>query len=147
MPKPEKRSIVFKDALGGDASAITPDHPQAVAAADPVEPVEVVKPAARVEPAAAPAHSDRDADSVFFKVPVLILERTALTPSEKMILVSLCYYADETGLAAPPSKRMLGMVSGITEYWARETLKGLEAKGYIKTVDESRRRCKYQLMF
>lgn len=148
MPKPEKRSTMFKDALGGDTSAITPNRPQAVAAADPVEPVEVVRPAARVEPAAAPSPAKFEGlnDLAFFRVPAVILGRLVLTTTEKMVLIGLCHFADDTGLSSPPSLRILAMCCGITEYWMRETLKGLEARGVIKTADDARRGRKYQLM-
>ena len=48
MPKPEKRSIVFKDALGGDTSEIVPNRPQGFTAADPIVPAASVEPAAVV---------------------------------------------------------------------------------------------------
>ena len=108
MPKPEKRSIVFKDALGGDTSEITPHRPQGITVADP--------------------------------------DDVRLKSAEKMILIALCRYADDSGLSAPPSHRIISQCCGMTEYWARETLKALEARGYIKTVDDARRARKYQLL-
>lgn len=145
MPKPEKRSTMFKDALGGDTSAITPNRPQA-AAAD--KPAEAIKPAARPEPAAAPspARPENVTGSAFFRVPAIVLERVVLNTTEKMVLISLCYFADDAGLSSPPSLRILSLSCGCTEYWTRETLKGLEARGVIKTADDARRGRKYQLL-
>ncbi len=144
MPKPEKRSIVFKDALGGDTSEITPHRPQGITVADPVAP------AASVEPVESftfsPALIDQLAGPDCFRVPVAILDDVRLKSTEKMILIALCRYAGDSGLSAPPSHRIISQCCGMTEYWARETLKALEARGYIKTVDDARRARKYQLL-
>lgn len=150
MPKPEKRSIVFKDALGGDTSEITPHRPQGITAADHAVAADSVESTGideQIEVVLSPAVIEQLNGTDCFRVPVAILDDLRLKSAEKLILVTLCRYADAAGLSSPPSQRVISQCCGMTEYWARETLKALEERGYIKTTaDSTFKHRRYQIM-
>lgn len=148
-PKKSQRALALKSALGGDASNVKPpakglieDHQldvvEVIAAADPVEsvdkkPVEGVEPSARRELDPAADHAAGGS----FSVPVWVLDDSRLSTADKIVLACLCRFADDRGIVGAPSQKVMSHCCGLTEFWTRKTLQGLESRGYIKTLSNS----------
>lgn len=150
-PKKSQRALALKSALGGDASNVKPpakelieDHQldvvEVIAAADPVEPVDkktssmssrqhVVK--SLPLPIIPPGSS--------FPVPVWVLDDSRLSTADKIVLACLCRFIvdDDRGIVDAPSQKIMSHCCGLTEFWTRKTLQGLESRGYIKTLSNS----------
>ncbi len=139
-PKSSQRAISIKSALGGDATAAVP-----VPAVEPVVSVSEVAASSPAPKERAAAPVIRMAAGDVFRVPCWVLDDTSLSSAEKLVLVCLASTADDSGISAAPSQRVISQRCGFTEFWVRETLKGLEQRGYIKTTaDSTFKRRRYQ---
>lgn len=94
------------------------------------------------------AFSVTDAAGGFSRVPVAILDDSALSSIGKIVMVALYRYSDENGVSTPPSKGLLSSLCGITDRWLYLTLKDLEKRGYIAGIKGDGKRIKrYQLKY
>lgn len=83
-----------------------------------------------------------------FRVPANVLDDSALTSIQKIIMIALYRFADENGVSTPPSKGLLAALCGITDRWLYVSLKELEMLGYIQGVRNKFNRVKrYQLKY
>lgn len=96
----------------------------------------------------AAAFSVTDAAGGFSRVPVAILDDSALSSIGKLVMIALYRYGDENGVSTPPSKGLLSSLCGITDRWLYLTLKDLEKRGYIAGIKGDGKRIKqYQLKY
>ena len=94
------------------------------------------------------AFSVTDAAGGFSRVPVAILDDSALGSIGKLVMIALYRYSDENGVSTPPSKGLLSSLCGITDRWLYLTLKDLEKRGYIAGIKGDGKRIKrYQLKY
>lgn len=148
MKKPGKS---FSSEMGGNSAAAVraaeAAAPEVSAAAAP--PAKEEKPARAAAPAPVPSPFRRLPAPVpivgdSFAVPDMILIDYTLKAIEKLVLISLYRFADPSGLSAPPSQSVLARLCSTTDFWIRETLKGLEKRGYIRAIEKGRKK-EYQI--
>jgi len=75
-----------------------------------------------------------------------LIRHRELSTTEKVILFSLLSYLNVEQQRAWPSITTIAECAGVSEFWAREQLKALETKGYIKTEKRPGHVTRYEIL-
>lgn len=75
-----------------------------------------------------------------------LIRHRELSTTEKVILFSLLSYLNVEQQRAWPSVSTIAECAGVSEFWAREQLKALETKGYIKTEKRPGHVTRYEIL-
>ena len=75
-----------------------------------------------------------------------LIRHRELSTTEKVILFSLLSYLNVEQQRAWPSITTIAECAGVSEFWAREQLKTLETKGYIKTEKRPGHVTRYEIL-
>jgi len=75
-----------------------------------------------------------------------LIRHRELSTTEKVILFSLLSYLNVEQQRAWPSVTTIAECAGVSEFWAREQLKALETKGFIKTEKRPGHVTRYEIL-